>query len=109
MSRARGVVVLGGYVNALGVVRSLAARGLPVAVVRTKPFDLAHRSRHCVGQATALGIEERPELLVEVLEREQRWHGWALMPTNDESLAATLAYFDRLEPLFIPIVPNPDA
>lgn len=39
--QGRGAIVVGGYVNGLGIVRALAARGIPVAVVTTQPFDVA--------------------------------------------------------------------
>jgi len=43
-----GAIVIGGYVNGLGLVRALAARGIPAAVVSTRPYDVAHLSRSCV-------------------------------------------------------------
>ncbi len=102
----QGVVVLGGYVNALGVVRALAARGIPTAVVRNKPFDLAHLSRYVSAHERVVGVEERPELLVELLERRAaEWGGWALLPTNDESLAALARHHDRLSSLYRLIAP----
>ena len=55
----QGVVVLGGYVNALGLVRALAARGIPTAVVSNKPFDIAHLSRCVSAHDRAVGVEER--------------------------------------------------
>ena len=89
--------MIGGYVNGLGLVRALAARGVPTAVVTTKPFDIAHRSRLVQRARRAPDIEERPEPLVEVLERRAGdWGGWALIPTNDEALAALAPHHDRL-------------
>lgn len=104
--QARGVVVLGGYVNALGVVRALAARGVATAVVRNKPFDIAHLSRCVSAHDRVAGVEERPELLVELLERRAaEWRGWALLPTNDETLAALALHHDRLSSLYRLIAP----
>jgi D-aspartate ligase len=96
-----GAVVIGGYVNGLGLVRGLAARGVPTAVVTTKPFDIAHRSRLIRAHDSAPDIEERPGQLVELLERRARdWRGWALIPTNDAALAALAAHHDRLSSLY---------
>jgi predicted ATP-grasp superfamily ATP-dependent carboligase len=86
---ATGVVVLGGYVNALGVVRALVASGWPVAVITSKPFDIAHRSRHVVAHAAAPWLDDEPGRLVELLlQRCRSWEGWVLLPTNDGALSA---------------------
>lgn len=83
-----GVVVLGGYVNALGVVRSLAARGWPVAVITSQPFDIAHRSRQAEVHAAAPWHDDEPERLVDLLLRRHRsWEGWVLLPTHDGALS----------------------
>lgn len=101
-----GAVVIGGYVNGLGLVRALAARNVPTAVVTTKPFDIAHRSRWTSAHYPLPGLEERPELLLELLERRARdWPGWALFPTNDEAVAALAQYHDRLSSLYRVVSP----
>ena len=103
---APGAVIVGGYVNALGLVRALAARHVPTAVVRTKAYDIAHRSRWVTGHDAALDIEERPEQLVELLERRTRdWSGWALLPSNDGSLAALAQYQEQLSSTYRVIAP----
>jgi hypothetical protein len=51
--RSPGAVVIGGHINGLGLVRALAAHGVPTAVVTTSPFDIADRSR-CVSAHVAL-------------------------------------------------------
>lgn len=84
-----GVVVVGGYINGLGLVRSFGAAGIPTAVVCTQRYDLAHRSRYAPVHESALGLIDRPDLLAEVLERRSAdWRGWALIPANDEALTA---------------------
>ncbi|HEX8207102.1 MAG TPA: hypothetical protein VF587_13660, partial [Solirubrobacteraceae bacterium] len=109
-ARAPGAVLVGGYVNALGLVRSLAARGVPVAVVTTKPFDVAHRSRFVDGCEAARDLHERSEALVEALEpRASTWRGRVLVPTNDEAVAALAAHHDRLGSDYRLASPSPDA
>ena len=104
--RSPGAVVIGGYVNGLGLVRALAARNVLTVVVRTKPYDLAHRSRWVSAHDSAAGLEERPELLVELLERRARdWPGWAVFPTNDEALAALAQHHDRLSARYRLVAP----
>ncbi len=92
-----GAVVIGGYVNGVGLVRSLAAGGVPVAVVRTGPEDIAHLSRYASWRDDALELGRRPETLVDLLHgRARDWSGWALFPTNDDALEVLSRAYDRL-------------
>jgi predicted ATP-grasp superfamily ATP-dependent carboligase len=104
---ARGAVVVGGYVNGLGLVRALAARGITTAVVNTKAFDFAHRSRWVSASDAAHDVDETPERLAELLERRWReWGGWALIPANDEALAALALHHERLSSKFRVLAPE---
>lgn len=104
---ARGAVVVGGYVNGLGLARALTARGITTAVVNTKPFDFAHRSR-CVSSWDAdHHIDEFPERLLAVLERRKAdWKGWAVLPANDEALAALAQYRAELSASYRVLAPE---
>jgi predicted ATP-grasp superfamily ATP-dependent carboligase len=106
-----GAIVIGGYVNALGVVRALAARGLAVDVVSTRPFDIAQHSRWCGRHHTVPNLHECPDglatLLLERLARERR--GWALVPVNDEAIAALALHREALEKVYRIVAPHPDA
>jgi predicted ATP-grasp superfamily ATP-dependent carboligase len=107
---APGAVVIGGYVNGLGVVRALASGGVRTAVIRTKPYDIAHRSKWVAAHRTVGDLHERSDGLVEVLERNAaEWNGWALVPTNDEALAALGEYGERLASSYRIAAPPPDA
>lgn len=106
---APGVIVIGGYINGLGLVRSLAARGIPTAVITTKPYDIAQHSRLIAGHAAALDLDERPESLLELLERRaSEWVGWALLPSNDEALAAMARHHEQLSRSHCVIAPPQD-
>lgn len=101
-----GAVVVGGYVNGLGLVRALAARDIPVAVINTKPFDIAHRSRWVRDTAIASDLEEQPQHLLELLDRRAHdWAGWAVFPTNDAALAALALEHERLSSTYRIISP----
>lgn len=105
----RGAIVVGGYVNGLGIVRALAARGIPSAVVTTQPWDLAQRSRWCVDACDASGLEEQPERILAALDGwRTRFAGWALVPTTDDALVALARHHDALAASFRPIVPPED-
>ena len=85
----KGVVVIGGHINGMGIIRSFASRKIPTAVILTQPYDFAHYSRYISSYDRALELVEKPEILIDVLARRARqWKGWALFPTNDEVLAA---------------------
>ncbi|MFN8601980.1 MAG: hypothetical protein U0842_16045 [Candidatus Binatia bacterium] len=107
--QSRGAIVVGGYVNGLGIVRALAARGVPSAVVRTQAWDLAQRSRWCVASRDAHGLEEDPGRLTAALDPwRARFAGWALLPTTDDALVALARHHDALAADFRPIVPPED-
>ena len=94
---ATGAVVIGGYVNALDGIRALGRLGLPVAVVVTKAFDIAHRSRWVSETLRLLTLHQEPERLVDLLESEaSRWQGRLLVPTNDDALEVLSRHRDHL-------------
>ena len=81
-----GALVLGGSYRALGVVRSLGRRGIPVRVVLADEHRVACASRYA-GRSIAWPAgdeDERVRTLLRVAERE-RLAGWALFPTDDET------------------------
>ena len=107
--RSSGAVIVGGYVNGLGLVRALAARGIPTAVISTKPYDIAQHSRWTSSHDTALDIEERPQGLAELLRRRASdWPGWGLFPANDGALAALAQHHDVLSSTYRVIAPPMD-
>jgi predicted ATP-grasp superfamily ATP-dependent carboligase len=93
-------------VNGLGVARSLAAIGVPVAVVSTRSFDVAQHSRAVVERCDLPGFHQEPECLIELLERHAaRWHGWAVFPTNDDAVAVLAQHHERLSTSYRLTVP----
>lgn len=101
-----GAVVIGGYANGIGLVRSLAAGGVPVAVVRTGPEDIAHLSRYAQSYHDALESAYRPEALLDLLHtRAREWSGWALFPTNDDALETLGRAHDRLSATYRLTIP----
>ena len=108
-SRPPGAVVIGGYINGLGLIRSLAARHIPVAVVTTQSYDIAQHSRDVCARAEAYGLEDCPQALVDLLEqRAEAWAGWALFPTNDGALTALARHRDQLSSRYRVVAPSWD-
>jgi len=92
-----GAVVVGAHVNALGVIRQLGARGVPVAAISTRPFDIAQHSRFVVERHSLPELHERLDSLPEFLDhRASSWPGWAVFPTNDDAMTALSQYHERL-------------
>jgi len=91
-----GALVLGADYRALGAVRSLGRRGVPVRVVREQAEPLACVSRYVDASfAWPEDAEERVAFLCDLAERE-RLHGWALIPTADETAALVARNHDVL-------------
>jgi D-aspartate ligase len=86
--RADGALVLGGEYRALGVVRSLGRRNVPVCVLAEAGDRLAGVSRYTQSTITwpVEGESERAEFLIE-LARSQAMEGWAVIPSGDETAA----------------------
>src|SRR5262245_32695746 len=97
MAMAPGAVVVGAHVNGLGVMRALGPRGIPIAAISTRRYDIAHHSRFVVERHRLPELHERHAALVELLEANAaRWQGWAVFPTNDDALTALAQHHERL-------------
>ena len=93
----KGAVVIGGHINGLGLVRSLAARGLPVALVTTSPDDIAQHSRHVAMHEPLKDFHDDPQRLIELLERmAAQWSGWTLIPSSDETVELVARHGEKL-------------
>lgn len=94
-SRRPGALVVGGDYRALGVVRSLGRRGIPVWVLRS-PDDhrLAALSRHCRRRLLWPEGDQARLALLRDLAQAQGAQGWVLFPTAD----ATAAFVARHSP-----------
>lgn len=102
-----GALVLGGSYRALGVVRSLGRRGIPVRVVLADDHRVACASRYA-GRSIAWPAgddAERARALLGVAERE-RLGGWALFPTDDETARLLARRRDELARRFLVAAPT---
>ncbi|MGH8202453.1 MAG: carboxylate--amine ligase [Steroidobacteraceae bacterium] len=92
-------VVVGGTLNALGVVRSLARARVPVLLLETTRRCPATWSRHCT-YVRVPSLEG--EALIEALVRLASGLGCepVLLLTTDESVLAVSAFRHRIEPLY---------
>jgi D-aspartate ligase len=101
------VVVVGGNVAGLGVVRSLSSTGAPVIVLDTSHFNAALWSRHCEGRVIA-HLSGR-QLIDELKAEGSRFaHRPLLVLTQDASVEAVSRWRDDLEPYYRFLLPPPD-
>jgi D-aspartate ligase len=100
-AQPRGALVLGGDYRALGVVRSLGRRGVPVWVVRQGDDSLAARSRYaqrCLPWPEHADEEQQTAALLEIAEAGAE--GWALIPSADETASLVARHHERLAQRF---------
>jgi predicted ATP-grasp superfamily ATP-dependent carboligase len=103
MSLSEGVLVLGGYVNALGVVRELAASHIPVEVVTWERFAIAQYSRAVSAHHRLADSAD----LVGLLENLGAGHReWLLIPTNDHALVELAKHRESLRAWYRSLVPE---
>lgn len=99
-------VVVGGTLNGLGVVRSLARGGVPVVALDTTRQCPAAWSRHCsFVQVPSLEGEALTDVLVRLASRLRCRP--ALILTSDQSVLTVSAARGRLAPLYSIDLPSP--
>jgi D-aspartate ligase len=107
-SRA-GALVVGSDYRALGVVRSLGRRNIPVWVLAGGDDTLAARSKYAARRMPlegATGDEQAAYLLR--LARAYGLDGWALFPSADETAAMVARHHDELSARFLLTTPQWD-
>jgi D-aspartate ligase len=97
MNRKSGIpaVIVGGGLNALGIVRSLGGRGIPLIVADTDAMSPAMRSRH--GQKKVFPSLEGDSLVDSLLDLAKNFSAPAvLFLTEEKGVNAVSAQRDRL-------------
>src|SRR2546428_4166857 len=96
-----GGLVTGADYRALGIVRSLGRRGVPVLVLRGGDEMLAATSRYACGSLSWSGgnASEKADFLVG-LATSRGLKGWALFPTDDEAVGVLARHHASLSEHF---------
>lgn len=90
-------VVVGGNTMALGVVRRLGARGVPVVSVNYDAYRVAQRSRYASIRIRLAHPDDAPEAFIDgLVDIGRRHRSAALIPASDASLAAVARAHDQL-------------
>ena len=94
-SQAAGAVAFGSDYRALGLVRSLGRRGIPVLVLSGSDDVLAAKSRYAT-DVVSLPVGGDPTLFLCDLWERFELAGWVLFPTADESAAIVARSYNVL-------------
>lgn len=94
-------IILSGHTMALGVVRSLGERGVPVVLVHYEERDMAHVSKYVVRAIEAPHPGRCEKEFMELLrEISVQFKGGVLIPVSDETLVAVSRNIAELENLY---------
>lgn len=99
-------IIVGGFVNGLGLVRSLSSLNIRMVVITTEPYDIAQYSKHVHEHHHLSDLDKQTERLAEMLEyRAKDWTGAMILPTNDPAIAGLSLYYERLSKWYRIVVP----
>jgi predicted ATP-grasp superfamily ATP-dependent carboligase len=96
-----GALVLGATYRALGVVRSLGRRGMPVGVVQTDDHVVAIASRYALRLGALPHDDEAQVAFLLGLAAGHDLTGWQLVATDDDSAALVARNLDALTEAFV--------
>src|SRR3954451_24182372 len=96
-----GAVVIGGDYHALGVVRSLGARGVPVCVIDDEP-SVSRFSRYAARSLVVGDLRRNGRTVEALLEAGAAYgmEGWVVFPTRDEAVKAVSRGRDALAEMY---------
>ena len=109
MNHESGAVVIGGHYQGLGVVRSLARKGVRVVVIDSEPC-LCRFSRH-VTKCIRCPDVRNEKLFLNFLRDIADWeglHGWVVFPTDDETVFFLSRHRAELDKIFRVTTPEWD-
>ena len=94
-----GVIVLGGHIQALGIVRIFGRLNIPSIVIDNTRYNIAKHSKYCqkfyfVRTEDILKHIEEPYFV-------EKYKGWIIFPTNDMHVCLLSKNRDRLSKHFI--------
>lgn len=100
--------VMGGSLNALGIVRALGREGIPVYLVHSSTDTIARSSKFAKFLLSP-SPEKQPEELVDFLNRFQgkMTHPGVIIPTSDVAVLFLARYGNQLEKNFRFVIPEP--
>lgn len=94
-----GVMVIGDHVQALGIIRSLGRRGIPVYLLHDKHLCISRFSRYTKQFIKTPKPSDESKFVNFMIElaRKRGVEGWILMPTNDAAVYTLSRHKEILE------------
>ncbi|MBN2396272.1 MAG: hypothetical protein JXC36_07410 [Candidatus Atribacteria bacterium] len=95
----KGIIVLGGHIQALGIVRILGRHGINALVIDNTTKNIARHSKYCIAFIKSADAEIITLLLK--LGVDKKYAGWIIFPTNDYHVKLLSINKPELEKYFI--------
>ena len=77
----KGVIVLGGHVQGLNIIRIYGKNDIPTILLDSNRFNLGKHSKYCT-RFYRCGDNDTLQMLLEFGKKEE-YKGWLILPTND--------------------------
>lgn len=92
----KGVIVLGGHVQGLGIIRIFGTNNIPCYLVDSTSINIAKHSKYC---AKFIKSEKEQDLIEFLIELKDKYDlkDWLIFPTDDENVKLLSQNKDRLE------------
>lgn len=102
-----GVIIIGDHVQALGIIRSLGRRGIPVYLLYDKNLCISRFSRYTKRYIKTPSVSDEPKFVDFMLKlaKNEQLKDWILMPTNDTAVYTLSKHKETLEEYYS--VPTP--
>ncbi len=88
-----GIIVLGGHVQALGIIRILGRLGYRIVVIDNTNINISRHSKYCHRHY----VIKDAKLLSFLLAKRGKYINWAILPTGDYHVKILSKYKDSLE------------
>ena len=95
LNNQSGIIVLGGHIQSLGIIRILGRLDIPGIVIDNTTRNLARHSKYCKS-FHKIKDEYLLDFLIE-LDRNKKYKGWVVFPTNDFHVKLISLNRDRLQ------------
>ena len=94
----KGVIVIGGHVQGLGIVRILGKQNIPIIVIDDKKYNLARHSKYCDN----FFLYKEDQLLRFLLKDEicNKYSQWLIFPTDDQTIKVISKNLDILKNIY---------
>ena len=107
-NNSKGAIILGGHIQALGIVRSLGKRKIPVYLVQSEVISIAMFSKYV--KKTFISPSEFDDInfinYLISLSFKNKFNNFILFPTNDQQVSLISKNYDILSKSFILAVPK---